>query len=145
MIKNLKDIISEKLIIDKNFKVQNIFSKFPKLKKLDFTFDVDSLIEEIKEYFIDVDAYEEKQKKQLDKLISLIPKGTLFAEVDEDTGWDINDYLRELTKEVDILCKITGEDSNPTASLYNIKDDLVIQIVNDEAQEVFTYISDTNK
>lgn len=156
-MKNLKDIIleklvinhhfniNEKLIINKNTKVQNIFSKFPKLKKLDFNIDVDSLIGEIKEYFIDVDAYEEKQKKQLDKLISLIPKGTLFAVVDEDTGWDINDYLRELIKEVNILCKIAGEEDNPTASLYSIKDDLIIQIVDDEAQEVLTYISDTNK
>lgn len=144
-MKNLKDIISEKLIINKNTKVQNIFSKFPELKKLDFSIDVDSLIGEIKEYFINVDAYEEKQKKQLDKLISLIPKGTKFAKTDEDTGWDINDYLRELGKEVNILCKIVGEDYNPTASLYSIKDDLVIQIVDDEAQEVLTYISDTNK
>lgn len=144
-MKNLKDIILEKLIINKNIKIQNIFSKFPKLKNLDFNIDVDSLIGEIKEYFINVDAYEEKQKKQLDKLISLIPKGTLFAIVDEDTGWDINDYLKELGKEVNILCKISGEDYNPTASLYSIKDDLIIQIVDDEAQEVLTYISDTNK
>ena len=74
-MKSLKNIIQEKLTINKNTKVQTIFSKFPKLKK-DFSYDidVDSLIGEIKEYFIDVDAYEEKQKKQLDKLISLIPR-----------------------------------------------------------------------
>lgn len=142
-MKSLKNIIQEKLTINKNTKVQTIFSKFPKLKK-DFSYDidVDSLIGEIKEYFIDVDAYEEKQKKQLDKLISLIPTGTRFAEIDEDTGWDINDYIRK--EEVEDSYAVIGPDNNPTATLYNIKDDLIIQIVDDELQDILTYVSNTN-
>lgn len=143
-MKNLKNIIQEKLTINKNTKVQTIFSKFPKLKK-DFLYDIDidSIKNEIEEYFEDVEAYESKQKRQLNKLISLIPRGTKFAKIDEDTGWDINDYIRE--KEVEDSYAVIGPNDNPTATLYNIKDDLIIQIIDDEGQEVLTYISDTNK
>lgn len=143
-MKNLKNIIQEKLTINKNTKVQTIFSKFPKLKK-DFLYDIDidAIKNEIEEYFEDAEAYESKQKRQLNKLISLIPRGTKFTEIDEDTGWDINDYIRE--KEVEDSCAVIGPNYNPTATLYNIKDDLIIQIIDDEGQEVLTYISDTNK
>lgn len=142
-MKSLKNIIQEKLTINKNTKVQTIFSKFPQLKK-DFSYniDVDSLIGEIKEYFEDAEAYESKQKRQLNKLISLIPEETKFAKIDEDTGWDINDYIRE--EEVEDSCAVIGPNHNPTATLYNIKDDLIIQIIDDREQEVLTYISDTN-
>lgn len=142
-MKNLKNIIQEKLTINKNTKVQTIFSKFPKLKK-DFSYDIDidSMKNEIEEYFEDVEAYESKQKRQLNKLISLIPKETKFAKIDEDTGWEINDYIRE--EEAEDSCAVIGPDNNPTATLYNIKDDLIIQIVDDELQDILTYVSNTN-
>lgn len=153
-MKNLKDIISEKLFINQNFninekliinkntKVQNIYSKFPELEKLKFNIDVDSLIQEIKEYFIDTDAYNEKQQKQLDEFEHIIPRNILFAKVDEDTGWDINDYIRE--EDVEYCVKVTGDELNPIAAIYNIKDDLIVQLVDDVTQELFTYVSDTN-
>ena len=142
-MKNLKEIISEKLTINKDIKLQSIFLKFPKLKK-DFIYDldVDAVKHEIEEYFEDSDVYESKQKRQLNKLISLIPKETKFAEIDEDTGWEINDYIRE--EEVEDSYAVIGPDNNPTATLYNIKDDLIIQIVDDELQDILTYVSNTN-
>lgn len=142
-MKNLKEIISEKLTISKDIKLQSIFLKFPKLKK-DFIYDldVDAVKHEIEEYFEDLDVYESKQKRQLNKLISLIPKETKFAEIDEDTGWEINDYIRE--EEVEDSYAVIGPDNNPTATLYNIKDDLIIQIVDDELQDILTYVSNTN-
>ena len=108
-----------------------------KLGNLKYELSKDDVAIEIQDYFVSLDEWDEKQNKQLQKLLSKVSDDIKFAEVeDEDLSFDINDEILKNPKSKKIATIDCGE-NDPTVELYKFDNRFIIQTIGDDDMYIF--------